>query len=304
MKKSPSKKADRTFAEREFADAETHRAAARAEVGRLLHTPLTNPVQARWMAAAAAIEPEAVAYEGPWAVLLDEAYDVVRFVVSRWHPRSPPGFAAKRPGLRAVQARLPFELAEEIVTLARMADAAQNEVQMVLDGGEGGRRGEALTLLQDVVRAMAFYCDDDTTDANDAVLAQLQAAYDLNDPPQATLAEALSAFGAFAQRNRAGLAEIAFDVSRLDGIPALVEALRAQPDGATRLQARQDVLAPLRLRRDRLATLLYARMGRVRRAAAYCFAKHPGVVREVTSAYQRDRRKAARQRAKAKKGEG
>ncbi len=134
-------------------------------------------------------------------------------------------------------------------------------------------------------------------DDNDAALAALRAAFESPDANIAQLAESLSAYAALAARNLDGLREIGFDVQRLDAANDLVTTLRALPPAAVRTEDEDAQLKQLRDDRNRLAALLYRRMGRVRRAARYCFADHPEIVREATSAYQRDRRTKAREDA-------
>ena len=53
--------------------------------------------------------------------------------------------------------------------------------------------------------------------------------------------------------------------------------------------------------RNRLMTLLFDRMIRVRSAARFVFRGRPEIIREATSAYER-RRRAAGRRAKEKNG--
>ncbi len=56
-----------------------------------------------------------------------------------------------------------------------------------------------------------------------------------------------------------------------------------------------DQAAGARLARDRFLVLIVRRVAKVRRIARYVFRAHPDIVRDVTSAYLRDRRRAYRQ---------
>jgi hypothetical protein len=304
MSQSPAKTDDpaTAFAARQFDSVEAHQDGVRTEATRVVQQPITAEARARWKAEADALPEDSVRYPGPWRVLLDEAYDVTRFVVQRWHPQTQPPFPAALPGLATVQARLPYGITADLVALAHLANEAQNLCLLHARPGESeGPRERANALLGDLVPALDLLFDDDLDDENDVMLEQLRAAFETPDVSIAQLADALSAFGALAERHRDGLVSIGFDVTRLDAVAALVVALRALPPSGQLPTTDDEALRALRNHRDRLATLLYQRMSKVRKAARYSFRKHPDVLREVTSAYQRQRRARARANADAKK---
>jgi hypothetical protein len=87
-----------------------------------------------------------------------------------------------------------------------------------------------------------------------------------------------------------------FDVALLDEAKFLSAKLRersAQRVGPQNVSAEQRALEL----RARLASMLAQRMGLVRAAAQFVFRRQPGIVREVTSAYQRRRRAERRRKA-------
>ncbi|WP_437984739.1 hypothetical protein [Sorangium sp. So ce117] len=87
----------------------------------------------------------------------------------------------------------------------------------------------------------------------------------------------------------------AVDAAHLDEARAVAAELRSRPAQAEAISGQaQDAL----LLRNKLATLLVERMGLVRNAARFVFRGQPEIVHEVTSAYERRKRAAAR-RAKA-----
>lgn len=55
--------------------------------------------------------------------------------------------------------------------------------------------------------------------------------------------------------------------------------------------------------RNRLLHLLMGRVALVRRAARRVFSKHPEILTEVTSSYERERRARSRKARKAKEGQ-
>jgi hypothetical protein len=290
-------KATLGFAEHAMLDADQHRTACRTELERLVSQPVDASVRAGWEREAAALMPDAVRFPGPWSVLIGESYDVLRFLVNRWHARTTPGFRVERPGLAQVASRLPYSLAGEIAQLTQLASEAQRAVYLRARGDESeDARPAAEALLGELLRALTFLLDDGIEDASDAALAELRAAHDNPDVTAAKLAAALEDYAALARRHGAGLAAIGFDVSALDAVSGLVRQLRLNPAAAGRsVQAESD--ADLRDRRDRLATLLYSRVRRVRSAAQFVFAKYPKIVREATSAYQRQARASRRANA-------
>jgi len=278
--------------------AEGYDAAVRAEAVRVLQSPVTAEMRARWKTEADALPAESIRYAGPWRVLLDEAYDVARFVIARWHPRRPPLFVEPLPGLSQVRSRVPYTITSDLVELAHLADEAQNLCLLRSGKPEEERpRDVANALLGDLVPALDLLFDDGVDDDNDTQLAQLRATFETPDVSIAQLTEALSAYGALAAQHRDGLQDIEFDVTRLDALPGLVVTLRALPPSGQLPTPEDDELRRLRNHRDRLATLLYRRMGKARKAARYCFRKHPEIAREATSAHQRQRRAKARQDA-------
>jgi hypothetical protein len=287
-------KATSGFAERTMPDVDQHRAASRTELERLVSQPVDESARAGWEREATALAADTVRYPGPWSVLIAESYDVLRFLVNRWHSRTKPGFRAERPGLVQVASRLPYSLAGEIAQLVLLASDAQRAVYLRARGDESeDARPAAEAFVGELIRALTFLLDDGIEDASDAALAELRAAHDNPDVSASKLAAAIEDFTALAHRHSAGLAAIGFDVSSLDAAPELVRQLRLNPAAAGRnSQAESD--ADLRDRRDRLATLLYSRVRRVRSAAQFVFAKYPKIVREATSAYQRQARASRR----------
>ncbi len=292
-----------SFADLRLDDAETHHAAVRHELERLNKHGLSAAARARWKAEADALPAERIGYPAPWAVLISEAYDVMKFVVSRWHARGEPGFKTAEPGLSQVVVRLPYGVTVDLVELAQLAAEAQRGVLLRTRlGSSEDVRPEAAEYVADLVRALTFLFDDGVNDDNDAQLAALRAAHEAPEDQGKKLAAAIEDYTALAASHRDALASIQFDTQRLDRAPDLVAALRVDHRSLDR-EAENKILAGLRNERDRFATLLFGKMRLVRNGAQFVFAKFPKVVREATSAYQRKAR-ATRRAAGADAGAG
>jgi hypothetical protein len=151
----------------------------------------------------------------------------------------------------------------------------------------------ATFLLGELQDALTYLFDDDVEDDNDARLAVLNGTHS-GAMSQDALAAALDDYAALAERNRDALDGLGgFDAVLIDEARLVADALRNQSArklGGTNVSAQKTALDF----RNRIATLLCARMNRVRTAARFAFRYDPDLVRKVTSAYQRKRRAEAR----------
>ncbi|AUX20686.1 uncharacterized protein SOCEGT47_011590 [Sorangium cellulosum] len=227
----------------------------------------------------------------PYDVFLKEAGQVAGFVGARWEP------SESLPGLRRVRARLPASTADEILSLVHAVQAAQTRLLLltdpvVIDHGERAR-----FLIDELESAIEFLLDDGVEEPADTQLATIQAFHADSAQRSSALHQALSDYAGLAESLKDRLVEIdeAFDAALIDEARELARTLSTAPAALPRPDA--DVKGAMRIRNGMLV-LLANKVGLVRKAAARVFQRHPEILREVTSTYERRRRAAAR-RAKA-----
>ena len=246
----------------------------------------------------------------PMHVLFGEAVDVARFFERYWTTKVdeqgnvvllglesavPKGQAAK-PGAVALSA----ETGGEILSLQRACQEAQTCYLMAVGPRSGAgtiERGHAL--LGEITAALEWYFDDGVQDEKDAMLARVGAAHEGDPGTIDALASALDDYALLAQPHRDELDGLGgFQAAYIDEARAVAAELRERPAaGVPMPQATREAIAL----RNRLMTLLFDRMNRVRSAARFVFRGQPEIIREATSTYER-RRRAAGRRAKEKNG--
>ncbi len=251
----------------------------------------------RWLPAARALASGESAYAVPLEVLFGEAIDVVRFVEKYWSAVRD-GSEVVRPGLElAVGKRgslLTPKIGEEILSLHDAARDAHTMYLLELDKVPESPMPRALETLRELRDGLTYLLDDDVDDVEDARLAKLVTTHWGALGTMDEVAMALDNFAGFAELHRAALDGLGdFSATTIDDARALSKELRMRPSvPVTQTEAAREALDL----RDRLVKLLYDRMSAVRAAARFVFRKHPVIVREVTSAYER-RRRAEKRRA-------
>ncbi|WP_437289241.1 hypothetical protein [Sorangium sp. So ce406] len=243
----------------------------------------------------------------PWHVLLGEAVDVAKFFEKYWKTQTDAQKRVTRLGLESAvpkdskkgdAARLGPKTAEEILSLQRATQEAHTRYLLTVEKNKSPReRGKFL--LGEIWATLSFYFDDGVEDDKDEMLARIDAAH-AGDPDTAdALASALDDYALLGEKHRGALDGLGgFQAGYLDEARAVAAELRRLPAQAEAIsrQAQEALLL-----RNKLAALLIERMGLVRSAARFVFRGQPEIVREVTSAYDRRKRAAAR-RAKAQPG--
>ncbi|WP_437894163.1 hypothetical protein [Sorangium sp. So ce124] len=227
----------------------------------------------------------------PYDVFLKEAGQVAGFVAARWEPTT------SLPGLQRVKARLPASTADDILSLVHAAQTAQTTLLLLVDPVVIDHGERARFLIEELESAIEFLLDDGVDEPADTQLATIQAFHADSAQRSSALHQALSDYAGLAESLKDRLVEIdeAFDVALIKEARELARALAAAP--AAPPPADSEVKEATRIRNGMLV-LLMSKMGLVRKAAARVFQRHPEILREVTSTYERRRRAAAR-RAKA-----
>lgn len=232
----------------------------------------------------------------PFHVLAGEALDVARFAQRYWEPATDHSGAVVRPGLRsAATGAFTNELAEELLELHDALQAAQTDYQLSVDMPEAAPVERAQFLLGELHAVLAFLFDDGEEDLADAQLQQLASVHD-NALSHDALAAALFDYAGLAELHRAAIDGLGgFDAGNIDEARRIASSLRERSAGPAVLAPIQEQRQRLELR-NRIATLLYERMQRIRATARFVFRHHPDLVRQVTSAYGRQQRAAYRKR--------
>ena len=148
--------------------------------------------------------------------------------------------------------------------------------------------GRATYLASEIDAAIAFLFDDGIEDEKDGKLAAIRAAHADTGTSANALAAELADYVKLASEHRAALDGLGgFDAALIGEAKELVAQLRehAPIESAEADEALDE--------RNRLITLLQRRVGLVRAAARFVFRRDPAIIREVTSAYERRRRRKA-----------
>jgi len=237
----------------------------------------------------------------PLHVLTGEAVDVARFFQRRWSAERDPSGKVVVPGLELCRGYggITPELGQEILELQQELQAAQSAyILTVAPKAEAAPTERAHFVLSEISAVLEWFFEDGVEDEKDAQLDRLNETY-RDAASQDALAAALDDYVALASRCRAELDGLGdFDAALLDEAKVLAVQLRersAQRIGPQNISAEQRALDL----RSRLASMLAQRMSAVRAAAQFIFRREPGIVREVTSAYQRRRRAERRRKAEA-----
>jgi hypothetical protein len=221
----------------------------------------------------------------PYDVALREAAQAAMFTEKYWEP------ADGRPHLSRVKTRLPVRIASEIRSLIIATQEAQTRLLLlvdpvVLDVGERAR-----FVVGELESALTFLLDDDVHEAADDQLAQIRAFHADDGQRSVALAQSLRDYAALAQELESRLreADSEFDPRLIGEARELADRLLEERGP----KQSDDTAAAMRTRNGML-TLLFDRVTAVRKTAAHIFRAHPDILREVTSAFERRRRMAAR----------
>jgi hypothetical protein len=217
-------------------------------------------------------EAEEAKFSAPLYSVLGEAIDVATLFDHHWTEQPFKG-SRKLPGFEgiAVTSLLTKETGSEIRELQLAITAAQSDYPL------------------------AYLFDDGVHDDADEQLASVEKAFP-NSGSQDAMALGLEGFADLADRYSADLAKIAgFDVALIAEARTLAASLRERSAELLTKANPSEQRAVLALR-NRLLTLLFERVQRVRRAAQYLFRGQPDVLRKFTSSYERKQRFARRKR--------
>ncbi|HEU4410633.1 MAG TPA: hypothetical protein VFS43_35585 [Polyangiaceae bacterium] len=232
----------------------------------------------------------------PYSVALAEAAEVARFVDEHWEGEG------DLPGLSRYEARLPRATADEIRALIVAVQWQQTRVFLQTAPTRVGLGAEAIALVDELASTLEFVLDGEAEGPAALQLARLKQRHARGGRGASALAQALRDHSALAEalRDRILEADKGFDVALIARARELADRLALAPSAAARPADQERERAA----RNRLLGLLMQKVSLVRATAAHAFRKHPDLVRQVTSAYERRRRTAARKAAAAKGAPG
>ncbi|WP_437929255.1 hypothetical protein WMF37_08290 [Sorangium sp. So ce291] len=247
----------------------------------------------RWVKVAAGSERTDNPLNIPYDIAVREAVTAAAFVKKYWEPDG------DRPGLKRVKSRLPAASSEELLSIVHAVQEAQTRLLLVVDPAVADLGERARFVVDELESALEFLLDDDVDEPADAQLARIKEFHAQDGQRSSALSQALRDYAGLAEslKDRLVEADEAFDVRLIAEARKLAEdlqrrALAAAPEAGASAAATTT--------RNQLLHLMVARVGAIRKTAAHVFRRHPEVAREVTSAYERRRRAAAR-REKARK---
>jgi len=240
----------------------------------------------------------------PLHVLLGEAVDVARFFEKYFPSQEGTDGRTARPGLDTVadeRRHLTASTGQDILSLCEAVQSSQTAYLLTLSPQGAAPMERGRFVVDEMSSTLEWLFDDGVEDTRDAQLASVVAEHETDPDSADALASELEDYAALAGAHRKAMDGLGgFDPALIDEAKTLAAELRARPATPIVLS---DESRNAKSLRDRLATVMLGRMNVVRSAARFVYRQWPEIVREVTSAYERRRRAAAR-RAGAKKAPG
>lgn len=229
---------------------------------------------------------EVLASSVPLGVLLDEAAIAAAFFRKRWKA------TADHAGLEsAANASFTADTGRELAGLRSAIEEAEAAHRAIAAQGPGGA-AEARRIVREILATLTWHLDSSDDARGRARLDTLRAKHAKVGPSAPALAAALEDSARLAEAHRAAVTGLGgFDPRQIDAARILARTLRER-SRAPREQpsAKRDALAL----RNKLVALLRVRLATTRAAARFVFRDHPEIIREITSAHERTRRKIGR----------
>jgi hypothetical protein len=222
----------------------------------------------------------------PLHVLLNEAGLAAAFFRRHWKA------TADHAGLEsAANESLTAATGRELLSLRSAVDQA-DVAHRLLPARPPSPAAEGRRVFREIMATLAWHFDAGDDARGRAQLDAVRTAHAKIGRSALALAQILEDTARFAEVHRAAIAGVGgFDPRRLDEAMALARTLRER-SRAPRAppEAKREALGL----RNKLVALLRDRIATVRAAARFVFRDHPAIIREVTSAHERKRRKRGR----------
>lgn len=265
--------------------------------------PKPSSALSHWKPQALALQSDELSINVPLHVAFEEAVAIARFFDRYWKGKKDSKGRVIRLGLDTAeheQRGFTVNTGAEILSLQHAGQEAHTAYLLSVEAVSRVNPLKRARQVLDAMIATLEWLFDGVDDEKETKLASLRAAH-ADDPESAdALASELDDYAALAGTYRDEMAgRGGFDPKLIDEARALAAAIRARPSTAASLMAKARAALALR---NRVVTLLLARMMLVRSAARFVFRNQPEIVREVASAYERRRRAVARRAAAEKDG--
>lgn len=220
----------------------------------------------------------------PYAVYIAEAIKTANMV----HKYETSPDPRKYPSLSQFADRMGGpEVAAEILYLVDRADAQRDQAKDAAAPIGDSQIERARFVNKELRLAAELDADDGVRDAKDVSLESFKKTHATDPGTNAELADSLGSYARYAQKYEASFLTIPnFDPNLIEEGLVLTDALRSRTGNVGSNAA----LAS----RDAYLELIRVRVGKVRKVVRYAFRATPDVVRECTSAYLRDKRRAER----------
>jgi hypothetical protein len=222
----------------------------------------------------------------PLGTLIDEAAIAAAFIRRRWKA------TAEHAGLEsAANESFTASTGRELAELGIAVDEA-DAAYRAIPARAPSVAAEARRVLREIMATLAWHLDGGDQVRGRAALDSLRAAQAKIGRSASALATALDASAGLAAIHRAALTGLGgFDPRQIDAARVLARTLRERARAPReRPPAKREALAL----RNKLVALLRLRLATTRAAARFVFRDQPAIVREVTSAHERARRKLGR----------
>ena len=239
--------------------------------------------------AAIAAEAKATIYDDvepgmPFSIFVAEAIDCALMVQKYWKSPNPDKY---RP-LSLYAYRLGETMAAEIVHLVDLAEVARDGAKMTTNAVDDRQLERARFVNRELRLAVEFDADDGVRNEKDDSVEALKRSHETEPATIAALADSLGAYARHAKKYEASLAQSPdFDGALIEEGELLSDALRARRKATG---SSNDALES----RDVYLQLLRNRLGKVRKVVRHAYRSTPEVIREATSAFHRERRRADR----------
>ena len=241
-----------------------------------------------WRDRALAVPGEVLASSVPLGTLIDEATTAAAFFRRRWKA------TADHVGLEsAANESFTASTGRELAELGSAVDEA-DAAYRAIPARAPSVAAEARRILREIMATLTWHLDSGDDARGRARLDALRAKHAEVGRSASALAAALDDSARLADAYRAAVSGLGgFDPRQIDAARNLARALRER-SRAPREQprAKREALAL----RNKLVALLRIRLATTRAAARFVFRDQPAIIREVTSAHERSRRKLGREK--------
>ncbi|MBK8214780.1 MAG: hypothetical protein IPK71_13660 [Myxococcales bacterium] len=231
----------------------------------------------------------------PLALYLSEAFGVAVTLAKYWRSPNP----ARWPSLSAFSRRLPEATIAEILHLIDRVQSSRDAARALVVRADASVVERASFVYRELRAAARFDADLEDDDGVRAEkehrLTLLERSHEADPRAHAMLADAIAAFALYARDYADAFAAIpGLEPATVDEAVRLADALRVRHvrhDASSKIAAQT---------RDAYISLLLRRVSTARKVFRYAYRAHPSIVREVTSGYERTRRRRARSAAAAR----